>query len=81
MSIHAEKVWTLTDDGQEVLLPVSSVKAGDLIRVHMGNVIPFDGDVQVGEAMVNQTSLTGESHACAQGRGQLCLCGNCSGRG
>ena len=75
MSIHAEKVWTLTDDGQEVLLPVSSVKAGDLIRVHMGNVIPFDGDVQVGEAMVNQTSLTGESQPVRKAGGSYVYAG------
>lgn len=61
MSINAEKVWFVNEDGQEVLIPASSVKAGDLIRVHMGNVIPFDGNVAAGEAMVNQTSLTGES--------------------
>ena len=61
MSINAEKVWFVNEDGQEVLISASSVKAGDLIRVHMGNVIPFDGDVAAGEAMVNQTSLTGES--------------------
>ena len=58
MSINAEKVWFVNEDGQEVLISASSVKAGDLIRVHMGNVIPFDGDVAAGEAMVNQTSLT-----------------------
>lgn len=75
MSIHAEKVWTLTDDGQEVLVPVSSVKAGDLIRVHMGNVIPFDGDVQVGEAMINQTSLTGESQPVRKAEGSYVYAG------
>ena len=68
MSIHAEKVWTLTDDGQEVLVPVSSVKAGDLIRVHMGNVIPFDGDV-------NQTSLTGESQPVRKAEGSYVYAG------
>ena len=61
MSINAEKVWFVNEDGQEGLISASSVKAGDLIRVHMGNVSPFDGDVAAGEAMVNQTSLTGES--------------------
>lgn len=37
------------------------IKPGDFVRVHMGNVIPFDGEVTEGEAMVNQASLTGES--------------------
>lgn len=60
MSLHVEKVWAL-HDGQEILVSSSDVKAGDQIVVHMGNVIPFDGMVTSGEAMVNQSSLTGES--------------------
>ena len=42
-------------------MSTSDVKAGNLVRVHMGNIIPFDGTVVSGEAMVNQASLTGES--------------------
>ena len=61
MSINAEKVWLLNAEGQEVLVPVSSIMAGDLVRVHMGNVIPFDGTIVSGEGMVNQASMTGES--------------------
>ena len=64
MSINAEKVWLLNAEGQEVLVPVSSIMAGDLVRVHMGNVIPFDGNVAAGEAMVNQASLTGRICTC-----------------
>lgn len=60
MSLHVERVWAL-HDGQEILVSASDVKAGDRIVVHMGNVIPFDGMVTAGEAMVNQSSLTGES--------------------
>lgn len=60
MSLNVSKVWTLSD-GQEVLVPATQIEAGDEIVVHMGNVIPFDGVVTKGEAMVNQASLTGES--------------------
>ena len=75
MSINAEKVWFVNEDGQEVLIPASSVKAGDLIRVHMGNVIPFDGNVTAGEAMVNQTSMTGESAPVRKAEGSFAYAG------
>lgn len=60
MSLNISRVW-LCNDGQEMLVPTTEIQAGDLVRVHMGNMIPFDGTVADGEAMVNQASLTGES--------------------
>lgn len=60
MSLNVEKVWIKKND-QEILVAASAVKKGDLIVVHMGNVIPFDGTVIEGEAMINQATLTGES--------------------
>ena len=60
MSLNVGKVW-LRQGEQDILVSTSDVKAGDLVRVHMGNIIPFDGTVVSGEAMVNQASLTGES--------------------
>lgn len=60
MSLNVGKVW-LCQGEQGILVSTSDVKAGDLVRVHMGNIIPFDGTVVSGEAMVNQASLTGES--------------------
>lgn len=59
MSLHIEKVWLLKD-GQEILANADSIMPGDSIVVHMGNVIPFDGTVTDGEALVNQATLTGE---------------------
>ena len=60
MSLNISKVWMMCD-GQEVLVSADQVQSGDEVRIHMGNVIPFDGTVTDGEAMVNQASLTGES--------------------
>jgi len=60
MSLNVDKVWLVTDN-EEVSVPISHVKTGDLIRVHTGNVVPLDGDMVSGEAMLNQASLTGES--------------------
>ena len=60
MSLNVGKVWLKRED-QEVLVTISEIRPGDEVVVHMGNVIPFDGVVSDGEAMVNQASLTGES--------------------
>lgn len=61
MSLNVSKVWLKTPENQEILVESSKIEKGDRIVVHMGNVIPFDGEVLDGEAMVNQASLTGES--------------------
>ena len=60
MSLNVSKVWLL-QDGQEILVSAKEVALGDSVVVRMGNVIPFDGVIRQGEAMVNQASLTGES--------------------
>lgn len=60
LSLNIDKVWLVTD-GTEVQVSAAQIKEGDRIRVHMGAVIPFDGIVMEGEALVNQASLTGES--------------------
>ena len=60
MSLNVSKVWLL-QDGQEILVSAKEVALGDSVVVRMGNVIPFDGVIRQGEAMVNQASMTGES--------------------
>ena len=60
MSLNTGKVW-LRSEGTEVLVDADKIQAGDMVVVHMGNVVPFDGLIAEGEAMVNQASLTGES--------------------
>lgn len=60
MSLNIKKVWVLKEE-KEILISAADVEAGDRVVVHMGNVIPFDGNVVSGEALVNQASLTGES--------------------
>ena len=60
MSLGVEKAWVRTEGG-ELLLPVSQIRQGDLVVVRTGNLIPLDGHVQEGDAMVNQSSMTGES--------------------
>ena len=60
MALQVDKVWLL-EDGQEILVDATRIREKDQVVVHMGNVVPFDGTVVAGEAMLNQASLTGES--------------------
>ena len=60
MSMNVSKVWLITENS-EVQVGTDKIKPGDRVRIHMGTVIPFDGIVTEGEAMVNEASLTGES--------------------
>ena len=61
MSLGVEQVWMQTADGTEVLVPVAQIRKGDCVIVRTGSMIPLDGKVISGDAMVNQSSMTGES--------------------
>ena len=74
MSLNVSKVWLKTAD-TEVLVPVNEIKNGDEIIVHVSNVIPFDGVVVTGEAMVNQASLTGEAVPVSKNTGSAVFAG------
>ncbi len=75
MSLNVSKVWLKTPEDQEILVEASEIQKGDRVVVHMGNVIPFDGEVVDGEAMVNQASLTGESVPVARSFGNTVFAG------
>ena len=74
MSLNIDKVWLKTEDS-EILVPLPAVREGDLIVVHVGTVIPLDGVVESGEAMINQASLTGESLPVKKGAGAYVYAG------
>ena len=74
MSLNVSKVWLKTAD-TEVLVPVNTIKNDDEIIVRVSNIIPFDGVVTYGEAMVNQASLTGESVPVAKNEGMSVFAG------
>ena len=60
MSLNVDHVWLKTGE-TETLVPIGDIQAGDCVVVRTGNLIPLDGKVVSGEAMVNQASMTGES--------------------
>ena len=74
MSLNIDKVWLKAEDS-EILVPLPAVREGDLIVVHVGTVIPLDGVVESGEAMINQASLTGESLPVKKGAGAYVYAG------
>ncbi len=75
MALQVSKVWVKSGD-QEVLVETSQVQAEDLVVVHMGNIIPFDGVVVSGDGMVNQASLTGEPLAVHREKGGYVYAGS-----
>ena len=74
MSLNIDKVWIVTESG-EIETDSSDIKCGDKVVVRVGNMIPFDGEVCCGEAMVNQASMTGESVAVQKTEGASVFAG------
>ena len=60
LALNIDTVWVVGEDGTEEQRPALEVKKGDKIKIHMGDVIPVDGKVVDGDAMVNEASMTGE---------------------
>ena len=60
MSLNVDKAWIRAQDGQEILTRVDQIRPGDTMIVRTGNMIPLDGCVLEGNAMINQASMTGE---------------------
>ena len=75
MAINVDNVWLRLETGEEVLLPLSSVKENDVLVLRMGGLIPIDGTVLSGEAMVNQATLTGESIPVVKNKGKSVYAG------
>ena len=74
MALNVDKVW-VRSQGTEVLLPLTKVQLGDEIVVRSGNMVPLDGTVIEGEAMVNQAALTGESMPVRKAKGATVYAG------
>ena len=80
MSLQVDQVWMQVGD-EEVLVPVGQVQVGDKIVVRTGNLIPLDGRVVSGEAMVNQSSMTGEAQPVVKTAGSFVYAGTVAEEG
>ncbi len=74
MALNVDKVW-VRSQGTEILVPLTKVRSGDEVVVRSGNMIPLDGTVLEGEAMVNQAALTGESMPVRKAEGSTIYAG------
>ncbi|MCI5910589.1 MAG: heavy metal translocating P-type ATPase [Oscillospiraceae bacterium] len=75
LAIKTDKVWLVTDENTDVLIPMDDLKVGDKIRVRTGSVIPVDGVVESGEAFVDESSMTGESASVMKKDGSFVFAG------
>lgn len=74
LAIQIDKVWLVTPEG-DVQIPLSDVKAGDWLRIRTGTMIPIDGKVREGEALVNEATMTGEALAVRKAEGAMVYAG------
>ena len=74
LALHVDKAWLTGREG-DVLVPISEIRIDDRIRVHTGTVIPLDGEVVKGEAIVNEASMTGESLGALRTKGHSVYAG------
>lgn len=74
LAIKADKVW-LIKDGTDILIPMSELQKGDVIRIRTGSVIPVDGEIADGEACINESSMTGEPLAVMKSAGATVFAG------
>lgn len=75
MALNVSNVWVAAEDGREILTKVQDVKQGDIVRIHVGHVVPFDGIVIEGSGALNQSSITGESVAVLKEMGSYVYAG------
>lgn len=74
LALNIEKVW-MVKDGIDILVPLAEIQRGDQLRIQMGQLIPVDGTVVSGEALINESSMTGEPVAAFKSEGKTVFAG------
>ena len=74
LALNVDSVWLVEEDeeGNEIerQFPLTELKKGDKIRIRTGAIIPVDGVIADGDAMINEASMTGESLAVHKSEGK-----------
>lgn len=74
LALNVDNVFVI-ENGEKIIKNIMEVEEGDLIEVEMGNLIPVDGKVIKGVAMVNESSFTGESNPVKKSEGSIVFAG------
>lgn len=61
LSVGENYVWKQSDDGNTAKkVPIEEISKGDFILVQTGEKISVDGTIEKGEAIIDQSAITGE---------------------
>ncbi|KRE99902.1 cadmium transporter [Paenibacillus sp. Soil766] len=77
----APKEAILLENGIESVVPISTLKVGDLVVVKPGEKIPSDGTVREGKSSVNEAAITGESLPVEKASGEPVFGGSINNEG
>ena len=75
LALQAPAACVIDDAGRERTIPLADIQPGDVLRVRPGDRIPVDATLEDGEALLDNSLLTGESAPERVGPGQLCRAG------
>ena len=76
LALEEQFAWKVGPDGKEIRVPLEEIAPGDLVAIHTGSKVPVDGQVQVGEASIDEASLTGEFMPAVKARGDIVYAGS-----
>lgn len=69
MNKTSEMAWLVSASGQEILVSIDALKINDMISAHEGEVIPVDGEVIGGSALINTLYYSGQPVISRMGKG------------